>query len=258
MIDTHCHLYFDSYDADRDETIDRARAAGVSALVCVGIDPDTNRRSLDLAGRVSGMIATAGLHPHSAHEAPEEVVRAVEAQIESGSYKAVGEIGLDYYKSEAPAEAQKRLFARLIAAAVQADLPVIVHSREAMEDTRAVIAASGQGKARGVLHCFSYDVTAMRRFLDLGLTISFACNTTYPKAVHLAEAVAYVPEDRFVIETDSPYLPPQSLRGKRNEPAHLTQLVDFIAVKRSKTAAEISAACARNARALFDFGGADA
>lgn len=256
MIDTHCHLYFDSYDADRDETIERARRSGVTGWVCVGIDPDTNRRSLELAARVSGMIASAGLHPHSAHEASEEVVRTVEDQIKSGSYRAVGEIGLDYYKSEAGADAQKTLFARLIGAALSAELPIIVHSREAMEDTGAVIADAGLRRVRGVMHCFSYDVAAMRRFLDLGLYISFACNTTYPKATNLAEAVTYVPEDRFVIETDCPYLPPQSLRGQRNEPSYLTQLVDFIAQRRATSSAEIAAACARNARTLFDFGGA--
>lgn len=258
MIDTHCHLYFDSFDPDRDETIERARGAGVTGWVCVGIDPDTNVRSLELAGRVNGMIATAGLHPHSAHEATDEVVRTVEAQIDSGAYKAVGEIGLDYYKSQAPAPAQKTLFARLIRRALDRDLPIIVHSREALEDTRALIAEAGEGRVRGVMHCFSYDTAAMRRFLDLGLFISFACNVTYPKAVPLAEAVAYVPEDRFVIETDSPYLPPQSLRGKRNEPSYLTQLVEFIAARRGRTAAEISAACSRNAKTLFDFGGASA
>lgn len=255
MIDTHCHLYFDAYDADRDETIERARLAGVTGWVCVGIDPDTNRRSLELAARVSGMVASAGLHPHSAHEASEEVVRTVEDQIASGRYRAVGEIGLDYYKSEAPAGTQKALFARLIGAALNANLPIIVHSREALEDTHAVIADAGQRRVRGVMHCFSYDVAALRRFLDLGLYISFACNTTYPKAVNLAEAVTYVPEDRFVIETDCPYLPPQSLRGQRNEPAYLTQLVDFIAQRRARSSAEIAASSARNARTLFGLEG---
>ncbi|MCG3176248.1 MAG: D-aminoacyl-tRNA deacylase [Candidatus Omnitrophica bacterium] len=251
MIDTHCHLYFDAYDADRDAMLERARSAGVRGFVCVGIDPRSNGQALTLAQAHPDMIATAGLHPHSAHEATEELVGEVEAQIASGHYRAVGEIGLDYYKSQAGPEAQRPLFERLIAGAAARGLPVIVHSREALEDTRGCLTTAGNGRVRGVMHCYSYDVRAMRAFLDLGMHISFACNTTYPKAVHLSEAVAYVPEDRFVIETDSPYLPPRSLRGQRNEPAHLTELVAFIASRRGQSEQEVAEASERNARRLF-------
>lgn len=251
IVDTHCHLHFKEFDADRDGVLERARRAGVSRFVNVGTDPGTNAEARALASRTPGMVWTAGLHPHSAHEAGEETFSMIERQVRDGKPAAIGEIGLDYFKSEGDPETQKRVFRRMLDLAREHSLPVIVHSRNAFEDTHAILAAEAKKGLRGVMHCFSYDEDAMKKMVDAGFYISFTCNITYKNAAALLDAAKKTPPDRIVFETDSPYLSPQSKRGTRNEPANLGELVPFLAAARGMEVSELAAKSTENAGRLF-------
>lgn len=251
LVDAHCHLYFEQYDGDRDGMLDASRKAGVGAFVNVGIDEASTRAALDLAGRHSDVWATAGLHPHSAHLASEADFDALTALARRPRIVAVGEVGLDYFKSEAPAAVQKRVFERMIGIATEAGLPVVVHSRDAFDDTLNALRSSRCDPARVVFHCFSYGTDELRRALELGCRISFTCNVTFPSAKALREAVREVPMDRFMIETDSPYLAPQPLRGRRNDPSNLVYLVREIAALKGAEPEEIERRSTENAAAFF-------
>jgi TatD DNase family protein len=251
IIDTHCHLHFPDFDADRDEVIQRARAAGVKYLVNVGTDPENNERAWNLAKDREGVFHTAGLHPHSAHEINEEGLKELERFVAEKKPVAIGEIGLDYFKSEAAPEVQKKVFVHMIHLAMRHNLPLIVHSRNAFDDTLDILKTEGKGKVKGVMHCFSYDDTSLSRLLDIGFFASFTCNLTFKSATALLETALKAPLDRIMLETDSPYLAPQAFRGKRNEPAHLKELVKFLAEKRSTTPDAIERATSDNAVRFF-------
>ena len=258
IVDTHCHLHFEQFDADRAEVIERARVSGVKYMVIVGTDPETNQKARDLASKYPFMAHTAGLHPHSAHLADgrggfetRPCIDQIEDFVHAAKPSAIGEVGLDYFKSEAEPAVQKKVFARMIGIAIANDLPVVVHSRNAFDDTYEMLKAEGKGKLRGLMHCYSYDAASLKKVMDLGFLASFACNITYKNAAALLEAAVSVPLDRVVIETDSPYLAPQSHRGQRNEPSHLKALVRFLADKRGVSPEEFAARTSENAIRLF-------
>ena len=235
---------------DRDAVIDRALKAGVKYLVNVGTDPGSNEKAHALASRYPFMKHTVGLHPHSAHEADEPMFAQLEEQIASSKPSAIGEVGLDYFKSEAPPEVQKNVFGRMLDIAKKHSLPVIVHSRNAFDDTHALLQHASKEGVRGVMHCFSYDEAAMKKMTELGFFISFACNITFKNAGALLETAKATPEDRLVVETDSPYLSPD--RGKRNEPASLARLVPWLASARGVDAAALAERSTENAKRLFN------
>lgn len=249
LVDTHCHLHFPDFDADRDAMIGRAHEAGVKAFVNVGTDPATNEKARAVAEGRPGFAFSAGLHPHSAHEVSDAEIAAIAEWVARHKPAAIGEIGLDYYKSEAAPDVQKDRLSKMIGIAKQSNLPVIVHSRNAFADTEAAIRAEGIRK--GVMHCFSYGKDEMRAFLDLGFHISFSGNVTYKNAAGIAEAALFAPADRIVVETDAPYLAPQVHRGKRNEPAFVAETARFIAEKRGVAVEELAEATTQNAARLF-------
>ncbi len=251
IIDTHCHLYMDAFDLDREAVIARAKEFGIQYMVNVGIDGPTNRASYELALKYKTIFHTAGFHPHSAGEFNDAEFAAVRSFVQETKPVAIGEIGLDYFKSQSSHEDQKKTFVQMIGLALEQDLPVIVHSREAFADTYEILKKEGQGKLRGVMHCFSYDEAAAKALFDLGFLISFTCNLTFKNAVSLAEVARAVPLDKIMLETDSPYLAPQIFRGKRNEPCCLTHLADFLAEKRSVAREEIERVTSETARLFF-------
>jgi TatD DNase family protein len=255
LVDTHCHLHFDAFDADRDAAIQRARAAGVRYLVNVGTDLETNVQAHELAGRHDFMSHSVGLHPHSAHETDEKTLKQLESQVAQQKPVAIGEIGLDYFKSEADSGTQKKIFRRMLGLANQFSLPVIVHSRNAFEDTyqilREAVGASGRVRLRGVMHCFSYDEEAMKKLFDLGFFVSFTGNVTYKNAGPLLEVAKKALLGRFFLETDSPYLAPQGFRGQRNEPAHLTESARFLAECRGQDPEALARATTETAADFF-------
>ena len=228
LVDTHCHLHFDAFDPDRDAVIDRARSYDLKYLVNVGTDPATNQAAFDLSSRYDFIFHTAGLHPHHSHEISEEGLKELKDFVIKSKPCAIGEIGLDYFKSEADPEIQKKIFVQMLHLSMDAGLPVIVHSRNAFRDTLDIIKAETGGRIKGVMHCFSYDEASLKELLDIGFLASFTCNLTFKNAGPLLDVVKKVPLDRLMLETDSPYLAPQIYRGKRNEPSCLVHLAQFL------------------------------
>ena len=253
LVDTHCHLFLDAFDHDRTQVLERAREKGVKAFINVGIDQATSLKAVDLSGRHQDIWATVGFHPHHAHESEPGFVKGLEALASSERVVAVGEAGLDYAKSAGVAEVQKAVFQEMIALAHRKDLPLIVHSRDAFEDTLHVLVESKSHykNLRCVFHCFSYDAASLDRVIREGFHVSFTGNVTFKGASSIQEAVRRVPLDRFMVETDAPYLAPQPVRGKRNEPAFLVHLISFIARLRGMMEEEVMRLSAENAMRFF-------
>lgn len=253
LVDTHCHLHFDAFDPDREAVIARAREFGVRYLVNVGTDPVTNEASRLLAAKHPFMTYTAGLHPHHSQEVNEETLDGLKATMRKNRPCAIGEIGLDYFKSEADSEIQKKAFIFMLRLAIEEKLPVIVHSRHAFKDTMEILkneAGTGR-KLRGVMHCFSYDLAALSELLDFGFLASFTCNLTFKNAGILLDVAKAAPLDRLMLETDSPYLAPQVYRGKRNEPACLVHLSEFLAQARGISKEKLEETTTRTAVNFF-------
>jgi TatD DNase family protein len=251
IIDTHCHLHFSDFDADRPQVIARAQVAGIRAMICVGADGQTNEDAYALTKRYPFIYNTVGLHPHYCHTVSDGDLEGLIAGAPLKTPVAIGEIGLDYFKSQAPKERQQAVFTRMLDLALSSSLPAVVHSREALEDTTGILETYAKKGLKAVLHCYSYDAAALKKFLALGFTVSFTCNVTYKKSQRLKEAMKITPLDRLMVETDAPYLSPQHLRGKRNEPASLTCLIDFISKELGVAPAEIEKRTTRNAVEFF-------
>jgi TatD DNase family protein len=247
IVDSHCHLFL--MDADPRAVVEDSRAAGVSALVCVGIDPESSRRSSELADSIAGVFATAGVHPHTAREFDAAAGAAVEELLADARVVAVGETGLDYFRLLSPADEQQRAFRAHCALARETGKPLVVHTREAWDDVLAIL--EQERLERVVLHCFSGTPEVAREAAARGYHCSFAGNVTYPKNEHLREAASGVPEAQLLVETDSPFLSPQPLRGRDNSPVNLVAVVQAVAEARSEDPEAVAAATTVNARAVF-------
>jgi TatD DNase family protein len=246
-VDTHCHLFL--LDGDPAERVRLARQAGVETLVCVGIDPQSSRRSLELARTLPGVYATAGMHPHDASAYDERARDEIEALLADPLVLAVGECGLDFFRMRAPKSDQQRALAEQVAIARLYDLPLVVHVREAWPE---VLRLLDEGSAeRVVLHCFSGDEATAKACIDRGWFVSFATNVTYPKNDHLRRAAAAIPLDRILVETDSPFLPPQRLRGRDNTPANVMDAIEEIARARDEPVDNVRETTAANAKRAF-------
>ena len=240
---------------DLEAVVARAQAAGLTAalmILAAGDEAEASRgrrvRALWPRVRVS-----TGIHPHQAgaHAGdPAGAVATVRTAIQAHGASALGEIGLDYHYDFAPREVQQEIFLGQVALAVELDLPIVIHTREATEDTFAIL-RDGGGRVRGVFHCFTGDAATARAALDLGFHISFAGIVTFPRAAELREVAKLIPEDRLLAETDAPYLAPVPSRGKRNEPAFLVRTVETLAELRGATVPDLAAAVLRNFEALF-------
>ncbi len=265
MIDTHCHLEMEQFDADRDAVIDRARDAGIEAFVTIGSDLEGCKGAVELSRKLDFVYAAVGIHPHDAKDFSEEIEALMKAWIAESragnsvcvdgkppKIVAIGEIGLDYFYDHSPREIQREVFTKQLALARELDLPVIVHSRDAIEDTLRILEDSGVRK--GIMHCFSGDKEIAKRAMELGLHISFAGTVTFKKAMSLKEAAAMVPDDLLLIETDAPYLAPVPLRGKRNEPSFMVHTARHIAELRGVTVEDIARITTLNASRLFGIG----
>jgi len=247
--DSHCHLAMDAFDQDRDEVLMRCEAAGVGRLVIVGTNPGDWRACADLA-RPPRRKATAGVHPHEASCWSPATKAALEEALSDESVSAVGEIGLDYHYDLSPREIQRAAFADQLAMASERGLPVVVHSREAFEDTVGLLSEHSP-KLRGVIHCFTYGPEEGKAFLDLGLHLSFSGIITFPKAPLIREAALLTPWERLLVETDAPYLAPVPHRGKRCEPAHVATVGRFVAALKGLEESEAARQTTLNAGKLF-------
>jgi TatD DNase family protein len=241
VIDSHCHLADTSFATDLDVVAGRARDAGVESALCIlsADEPDEVQRSEVVRSAWPAIQFAAAIHPHRAgpyHGRASEAAAITAGTVERVGAVAVGEIGLDYHYNFAPRPVQQEVFAAQIAAAVERRLPVVIHTREAFDDTLAILREAGAGRATGVMHCFSGTASEAARALDLGFYISLSGIVTFPKAGGLRDLARTLPEDRILVETDAPFLAPVPHRGKRNEPAWVVESLRAVADARSTTA----------------------
>jgi TatD DNase family protein len=256
MIDSHCHLADDAFEGDLEAVVARAKAAGVRSVLCILAAGDAQEAAR--AARVRAIWPearfSAGVHPHQARDwaAPGAAADAVRRALADDSrVVAIGEIGLDYHYDFSPPEMQQEVFREQVRLARELKLPVVIHTREASADTLAILRDEGRGDVRGVFHCFTGDRALARAALDLGFHLSFAGIVTFPKAVELREVARDTPGDRLLVETDSPYLAPVPHRGKRNEPAFVSRVVETIAEVRGTTAGDCGETAAKTFHDLF-------
>jgi TatD DNase family protein len=251
FVDSHAHVADAEFDGDRTEVLDRARRAGCDAVVCIATATSDARLAASLADEHRGFVfATVGVHPHEAssfdpHRDPELIREGVAA-----GAVAIGECGLDYHYEHAPRDVQRRVFSAQIELAAQLRRPVVVHSRDALDDTLAALREADVAGTRGVLHCFTGPSALAERALESGWFVSFAGIVTFRKWTDDG-LIRAVPEDRLLVESDAPYLAPVPFRGKRNEPAHVLHTVGRVAAARGVPPAMLGAAVRANASRCF-------
>ncbi|HTF88569.1 MAG TPA: TatD family hydrolase [Planctomycetota bacterium] len=251
ITDTHAHVFWSEYDADRELVLARAREAGVDRMVIVGTNPDTSSQAFALCAGQKGLYPTAGIHPHDAAEHGAKSRAQIAALCARQECVAVGETGLDWFRNLSPRDAQLDNFRWHLELARELSLPIIVHSRDAHEDTLALL-REFRG-VRGVMHCYTLGEPELAPYLELGLFISFSGVVTYPKNAANRAAARAVPEDRLLVETDCPFLAPQGHRGTRNEPALVRSVLEHIAAARGVDFEELARTTSRNAAELFRF-----
>ncbi len=250
LFDTHCHLDFTAFDADRDATLARARAADVAGLVLIGIDPDSWRRTTRLSRELGSCWRTVGIHPNSVQNDWNAGTREQMCnELASADVVGVGETGIDLFRSSESLNCQVEAFEVHLDIARKMDLPVVIHQRNAEAEVLDVV--RNAGGAKGIMHCFEGDWRFALRCLDLGLTLGIGGVATYKRSTQTREAIARIPADRYVLETDAPFLAPQSRRGDRNEPAFLTEIAEVVAHCRSQSVDAIAEESTANACSLF-------
>jgi TatD DNase family protein len=263
LLDSHCHLQDPRFDKDRDDVIHRAREAGVSTLVVIGYDMKASRRGVDLSESVENVYATVGVHPHEAESLTIQDLDILARLAESPKVVAIGEIGLDFYRNLSPPDAQRRAFQQQLSLARELSLPVIIHAREADEETFDILGAHADDarndwepdRPLGVMHCFAGDLSLALRYIGLGFVISIPGTVTYPNAQRLQAVCRALPLRSMVIETDAPYLPPLPHRGRRNEPAYLAETAGFVAALRGEAFADVAGGTSTTAARLFGLAG---
>jgi TatD DNase family protein len=247
VVDTHCHL--DSCKPPDDELVERARAAGVTRLATVGMHDASIAQALRAAHDFDDVVAIVGRHPHYTEGFGDGDLEAIERAAADPRARAIGETGLDYFRDHAPREDQRRAFEAQVDLAARAGLPLVIHTREAEDDTFALLRERA-GELTVILHCFSAP-SRVDECVERGYMCSFAGNVTYPKALELQAAARDLPEELLLVETDSPYLAPQPVRGKPNEPANVVATARFVAELRGVSYEQLDAAVERNAERVF-------
>jgi len=252
IIDTHCHLDMSQFEPDRDEVIQRARATGIEAIITIGSDIESSISALEIADRYDFIYCSVGMHPHEASRLDEHSIDTLRGLLSREKVVAIGETGLDYHYMHSPKDLQKEAFRMQIRIALKNNLPLIVHSREAERDTIDIL--KEEGVTKGVMHCFSSSPKMAEDAMRLGLYISIAGPVTFKKAVGLKEIAKSVPDEYLLIETDAPYLTPEPLRGKRNEPSFIVHTASEIARLRGVSVEDIYRITSLNAKRLFGIG----
>ena len=251
LADTHAHLDLPEILSDQEEVLARAGEAGVALIVNVGIGLENSRQVLATARKHPGIRATIGVHPHAAASLQDGDLEALTPLASDPLVVAVGEIGLDFYRRRSPEEAQKHWFRKQLAWAYGLKKIVVIHTREATAATLKILQEARSQLRGGVMHCFSGSLEEAHSFLDLGFYLSFAGPLTYPQAKALREVVKKLPLDRILVETDSPYLPPQPWRGKRNEPAYVVATARQLAELHNLSLEEVTRQTWANSLAAF-------
>jgi TatD DNase family protein len=253
IVDSHCHLDFEDFSEDLAGVVERARAAGIIAMICVGSGGDlaTAERAVALANKEADIFAAIGIHPHDAAKLTPEIWSGLEKLAKDPRVVGIGETGLDYFYDHSPKPVQREVFERFLHLATGTARPVICHVRDAHEDAIEVLRAGPLPEAGGQIHCFTGTVEDARRYLNLGLYLSFSGVLTFKKADELRKAAAYAPADRILVETDAPYLAPIPHRGQRNEPAFVIKTLEALAQVRGISPGRAAEATTSNAFRLF-------
>jgi len=252
LIDTHCHLDDPRYDADRDLMLQRAQDAGIGHFVTIGCDLETSRAAVALAQQHPFISATIGVHPHEVKHITDGWYDEFRRLAQSGRVAAYGEIGLDYHYDHSPRDVQRTRFREQVCLARELRLPIVIHQREAQEDTVTILREEQAGDVGGVFHCFSGDVWLAKDALEMGFYLSFSGVITFKNATMLRDIVKTIPLDRILIETDAPYLTPVPHRGTRNEPAYVCHVADKIAALHDISREAVANATTQNARRVFN------
>jgi len=252
LIDTHCHLTFEELAGDVAAVIERSRAAGVTGWITVGTDPQQNRKAIELAERFENMYATVGIHPHDARTVTADTLKELRELAQNEKVVAIGETGLDFHYNLSKQSDQRRVFASQLKIAKDLNLPVIVHCREAFEETMSILEQHGRGVKRVVFHCFSGSAEQAKIVLGYGFYISFTGVVTFKNAEAVREAAQIVPLDRLMVETDCPYMSPEPMRKQKiNEPALMIHTARCLAELKRMDLADFAEAVTATSRAFF-------
>ena len=251
LVDSHCHLDAEPFNADREIVIERARAAGVERMLAIGSGggPPDLEAGIRLAESHAFIYATVCVHPHDSSKATAETFTRIRELASHPKVLAIGEIGLDYHYDFSPREVQRQVFLEQLAIAAEFGKPIVIHTREAWDDTVSILREHWSGG--GIMHCFTGDAAQARQALDLGFHLSFGGVLTFPKADTVREAARIAPSDRILVETDCPYLAPVPHRGKRNEPSFMVETAKRLAEVRGTTAEAAAELTTANFERLF-------
>jgi len=251
LIDSHAHLELDPLGKDPDKVISRAYRAGVVAIITVGIDMEHAKKALDLAGRFERVYACVGFHPHNAETVTAEALVEMEQLACHPKVVGYGEVGLDFFRNLSPRDSQIRVFQDQLIIAKRLDKPVVIHLRNAYPEGLRMLEDAAPFPAGGVIHCFSGETQDALRFLDLGFHVSIPGTITYKKNEKLRAIVKNLPQDRILLETDCPFLAPEPLRGKDNEPAYIVHTANKVAEVRGAQVQDVARVTSKNAMKLF-------
>ncbi|HET8945028.1 MAG TPA: TatD family hydrolase [Dehalococcoidia bacterium] len=262
LVDSHCHLQDKKFAGELDAVVLRAHDAGVTAMVCIGYDMESSRGAVDIANAHENIYAAIGVHPHDAKTLRSKDIDDLAKMADSAKVVAIGEIGLDYYRDLSPRDVQERAFRDQLELARGLSVPVVIHSRDADEETYAIIADYERQALRdwpkdrplGIMHCFAGDLPLALRYIELGFVISIPAACTYPNSERTRAVAGGIPLRWMAVETDAPYIPPQNRRGQRNEPAYICETVQCIADIRGARYEEIADGTAMAAAWLFGLG----
>jgi TatD DNase family protein len=253
MIDSHCHLDFKQYDGRRDEVVSAASLAGVTTIVNIGVDLASSRRSLELAHRYNSIYAAVGVHPHDSRTLDQATLEEIGKLSTKPRVVAIGEIGLDFYRDNSPRDVQRRAFKQQLELAVERQLPVVIHTREAFGETVEILRPFAAALPGGVFHCFQGDGAEAATVTGMGFLVSVGGTITYPNS-RAAKMATEVPLEYLMLETDAPFLAPVPFRGKPNSPAYIPYICQKLAELKRLPATEIERATDRNCQRLFRLG----
>lgn len=251
FVDSHCHLEMELFGEDRREVIERSAAEGLSHILTVGTQESHFKKVIDIIEEHPFIYGAVGIHPHNSSDLNNKVLERIESLLTHDKIVALGEIGLDFFKNRSPRQTQIDTFIRQIAVAKKVRIPIIIHSRDAKEETLSILTNEDAQATGGVIHCYSYDTGFAKKVLDMGFYISFPGTITYKKAEAIIEAAKYVPLDRILVETDAPFLTPHPYRGKRNEPRHVKITTEKIAAIKNKKTEDMALIIRDNFVTLF-------
>jgi|YelNatPaOPRAMG01_1025707.scaffolds.fasta_scaffold07743_8 TatD DNase family protein len=254
LVDSHAHLEMKDFDKDRERVIARAQEAGVKYIITVATNIPDTLKALEIAQKNAGVFVALGIHPHEAKEIKEEDFTELRRLAREEKVVAFGEIGLDFYRQHSPREIQLRRFRELVRLGQEISLPIIIHAREAHEETIRILREEANGQWRGVFHCFSGDLAMAQQVIQMGFFISIPGTVTFKKSWQQQEVVQKIPLERILLETDAPFLAPEPYRGKRNEPAYVRYTAEKIAQLKGLSFADVARITSLNARLLFGVG----